>query len=138
MRGNLALAQAYAAHVADVFEHYRWRWYNKRSAERAAAKRWVADGKKKATALDPAYVAAKFFHAEIPAGTAHGDWQARYFDPARLASLERQFWVGGHAPLPERQPGMGMTSGLTSDEVAFRAARAALKTKKKVKTTPAH
>src|SRR5262245_8444470 len=138
VRGNQALAQAYAAHVADVFEHYRWRWYNKRSAERAAARKWVADGKKKATALDPAYATAKFFNAEIPTG-ASGDWQARYFDPARLASLERQFWVGGHALLPERQLGVGMTSGLTADEVAFRAARAALKTKKKkAKPTPAH
>jgi phosphatidylserine/phosphatidylglycerophosphate/cardiolipin synthase-like enzyme len=43
VRGNQLLAQAYAAHVADVFEHYRWRWYNKRSAERAAAQRWVSD-----------------------------------------------------------------------------------------------
>jgi hypothetical protein len=124
--------------VADVFEHYRWRWYNKRSAERAAAQRWVSDGRKPATALDPAYDAAKFFNAEIPAGTANADWQARYFDPTRLASLERQFWIGGQAQLPERQSGVGMTSGLTKDEVAFRAARAALKTKKKAKPTPAH
>ncbi len=129
VRGNQLLAQAYAAHVADVFEHYRWRWYNKRSAERAAANKWVTDGKKKATALDPAYDTAKFFNAEIPTG-ASGDWQARYFDPTRLASLERQFWVGGHALLPERQLVPGMTSGLTSAEVAFRAARAALKKKK--------
>jgi phosphatidylserine/phosphatidylglycerophosphate/cardiolipin synthase-like enzyme len=138
VQGNQLLAQAYAAHVADVFEHYRWRWYNKRSAERAAAQRWVSDGKKPATALDRAYATANFYHAEIPAGTGSGDWQARYFDPTRLASLERQFWVGGQAQLPQRQPGVGMTSGLTSDEVAFRAARAALKTKQKAKKTPTH
>jgi phosphatidylserine/phosphatidylglycerophosphate/cardiolipin synthase-like enzyme len=138
VRGNQLLAQAYAAHVADVFEHYRWRWYNKRSAERAAARRWVSDGKKPATALDRAYDTANFYHAEIPAGTANGDWQARYFDATRLASLERQFWVGGQAQLPQRQTGVDMTSGLTNDEVAFRAARAALKTKQKAKTTPTH
>lgn len=138
VRGNQLLAQAYAAHVADVFEHYRWRWYNKRSAERTAAERWVGDGSKPATALDSAYDAANFFKAEIPAGTASADWQARYFDATRLASLERQFWVGGHALLPQRQPGVGMTSGLTSAEVAFRAARAALKTKKKGTKTPVH
>jgi phosphatidylserine/phosphatidylglycerophosphate/cardiolipin synthase-like enzyme len=138
VRGNPALAQAYAAHVADVFEHYRWRWYNKRAAERAAAKQWVTDGRKAATALDRAYDAANFYDAEIAAGPANGDWQARYFDPTRLASLERQFWVGGQALLPERQLGVGMTSGLTADEVAFRAARAALKTKQKAKKTPAH
>jgi phosphatidylserine/phosphatidylglycerophosphate/cardiolipin synthase-like enzyme len=138
VRGNQLLAQAYAAHVADVFEHYRWRWYNKRSAERAAAQRSVSDGKKPATALDRAYATANFYHAEIPAGTASGDWQARYFDPTRLASLERQFWVGGQAQLPPRQMGVGMTSGLTKDEVAFQAARAALKTKQKAKKTPTH
>jgi phosphatidylserine/phosphatidylglycerophosphate/cardiolipin synthase-like enzyme len=138
VRGNPALAQAYAAHVADVFEHYRWRWYNKRSAERAAAKRWVSDGRKPATALDRAYDTANFYHADISAGTANGDWQERYFDATRLASLERQFWVGGQAQLPQRQTGVGMTSGLTKEEVAFRAARAALKTKRKAKKTPAH
>jgi len=138
VQGNQLLAQAYAAHVADVFEHYRWRWYNKRSAECAAAQRWVSDGRKPATALDRAYATANFYHAEIPAGTASGDWQARYFDPTRLASLERQFWVGGQAHLPPRQMGVGMTSGLTKDEVAVRAARAALKTKQKAKKTPTH
>ncbi|HET9707790.1 MAG TPA: phospholipase D-like domain-containing protein [Gemmatimonadales bacterium] len=137
VRNNQLLAQAYAAHVADVFEHYRWRWYNKRSAERAAAEQWVSDGRKAATALDRAYDAANFFKAEIPVGTANADWQARYFDATRLASLERQFWVGGLATLPQRQTGVGMTSGLTQDEVAFRAARAALKTRKKARKTPA-
>ena len=138
VRGNQLLAQAYAAHVADVFEHYRWRWYNKRWAERAAAKQWVSDGGKPATALDRTYDTAKFYHAEIPAGTANGDWQARYFDSRSLASLERQFWVGGQAQLPPRQTGAGMTSGLTKDEVAFRAARAALRTRQKAKKTPAY
>src|SRR5262249_44960740 len=37
IRGNRAVAQAYAAHVADIFEHYRWRWYEQRQAQRAAA-----------------------------------------------------------------------------------------------------
>ena len=41
------------------------------------------------------------------------------------------------AQLPQRQTGVGMTSGLTKEEVAFRAARAALKTRKKAKKTPA-
>ncbi|MGE5142403.1 MAG: phospholipase D-like domain-containing protein [Acidobacteriota bacterium] len=139
VRGNPALAQAYAAHVADVFEHYRWRWYNKRSAERAAARKWVSDGSQPARARDRAYDAANFYSAEITAAPENGDWQARYFDPTRLASLERQFWVGVHAKLPERQLGMGMNSGLTPEEVAFRKARAALKPRKQVKLpTPVH
>jgi hypothetical protein len=58
--------------------------------------------------------------------------------PYRLASLERQFWVDGHALLPARQSGAGMTSGLTTTEAAFRAARAALKTKQNAKQTPVH
>src|SRR5262249_62430726 len=26
INGNRAVAEAYAAHVLDVYEHYRWRW----------------------------------------------------------------------------------------------------------------
>ena len=37
IRANRAIAEAYATHVADVFEHYRWRWYNQRNAQRKAA-----------------------------------------------------------------------------------------------------
>jgi len=133
VRGNAALARAYAAHVADVFEHYRWRYYNKRSAQRDAAKAWVKDGSSPATALDQKYDPELFYHAELGFSNANQDWQARYFDPTRLASLERQFWVGGQAALAARKAGPGMTSGLTPEEVAFRAAQAALKAKKKAK-----
>jgi phosphatidylserine/phosphatidylglycerophosphate/cardiolipin synthase-like enzyme len=46
IQGNRAIAEAYAAHVADVFQHYRWRWYEQRSAQRGAAADWVRAGSK--------------------------------------------------------------------------------------------
>jgi len=104
-------------------------------AERAgAAAPWVKDGSDPATALDKKFNANNFFQADIP-GDASGDgWQDRYFDPTRLASLERQFWVGG-GPLPPRKAGTGppFTSGLTPAETAFRAAKAALRKQQKGK-----
>lgn len=108
-------------------------------AERATARKWVGDGSQPARARDPAYDAANFYSAEITAAPGNGDWHVRYFDQTRRVSLERQFWVGVHAKLPERQLGMGMNSGLTPEEVAFRKARAALKPRKQVKLpTPVH
>jgi hypothetical protein len=116
-----------------VFEHYRWRWYNKRSAERAAANAWVKDGSDPATAGDRKYDAVRFFRATRPHDEIGDAWQDRYFQPTQLASLERQFWAGGGQSLPPRTPGTGpgMTSGLTAAESAFRAARAALKKQQK-------
>jgi phosphatidylserine/phosphatidylglycerophosphate/cardiolipin synthase-like enzyme len=133
VRGNRPLAEAYAAHIADIFEHYRWRWYNKREAERKAAAAWVKDGSDPDAALDKKFNPNNFFQADIPHDDVGDTWQARYFDPTRLASLERQFWVGGSGALAPRTAGTGpgFTSGLTPDETAFRAAKAALNKKKK-------
>ena len=39
-------------------------------------------------------------------------WQDRYFDPASMASLERQFWVSEGAPLPARTPKTAITKRL--------------------------
>jgi len=118
VRGHRALAEAYATHIADVFEHYRWRWYNKRSAERAAAAAWVKAGSDAAAADDRKYDTANFFHADIPHDDAGDGWQDRYFDPTRLASLERQFWAGGGQALPPRaaSTGPGGNAGLTAAE----------------------
>ena len=134
VRGHRALAEAYAAHVADVFEHYRWRWYNKRAAERAAANAWVKDGSDPKTALDRKYDAVRLLQGcDSPHDEVGDAWQDRYFDSTQLASLERQFWAGGGQSLPPRTPGtgLGMTSGLTAAESAFRAAGAALKKQQK-------
>jgi len=130
VRGNRKLAEAYAAHVADVFEHYRWRWYNKRDAQRKAANAWVRDGSDPAKAHDKKYDAKNFFVASITNPAIVGDaWQDRYFDVTRLASLERKFWVGDGVPLPPRAagPNGAFTSGLTAAEIAFNAAVSALK-----------
>ncbi len=130
VRGLRKLAEAYAAHVADVYEHYRWRWYNKRSAERVAARTWEKDGADPARAGDRKYDPASFFRAGLPPDNAGDGWQARYFDSAHLASRERQFWVGVGEPLEPLAEGRLFTSGLTPTERAFRAARAALRKKK--------
>jgi PLD-like domain len=132
VRGHRPLAEAYAAHCADVFEHYRWRYYQKRDAERKAAQQWVADGSDPATADDKKYATVNFFQISNPQKLVGDKWQDRYFNPASLASLERQFWAGGGHPLPPRAAGgPGLTSGLTAAESAFRAAKAALRKKKK-------
>ena len=133
VRGNRKLAESYATHIADVFEHYRWRWYNKRSAERAAAAAWVKDGSDPATAGDKKYFPDNFFHASIQHDEVGDTWQTPYFDATRLACLERQFWAGGGQPLPPRvpSPGPGFTSGLTPAEITFRAAKGALRKKQK-------
>jgi len=65
VRGHGRWTEAYATHIADVFEHYRWRWYNKRSAERAA-RGVVKAGSDAAAADDRKYDTANFFHADIP------------------------------------------------------------------------
>jgi phosphatidylserine/phosphatidylglycerophosphate/cardiolipin synthase-like enzyme len=71
VKGDKALAQAYATHVMDVYDHYRWRF---------------TLGKQKTNAfsgLDP-----------TPA------WQDKYFQQTSLARKEALFWTGQSKPLP--------------------------------------
>jgi len=70
IRGDQAVAQAYTAHIMDIFEHYRSRWitYNR--------KRKDYDPRK-----DP-------------------QWQNRYFEPWRPAFAERLFWIADGKPIP--------------------------------------
>lgn len=70
IRGSQAIAQAYAMHVMDVFEHYRSRWISANNNERA---------------YDP---------------DKDPKWQERYFDDMRPAFAERLFWLSGGKPLP--------------------------------------
>jgi phosphatidylserine/phosphatidylglycerophosphate/cardiolipin synthase-like enzyme len=71
IRGDQAVAQAYTAHIMDIFEHYRSRWitYNR--------KRNDYDPRK-----DP-------------------KWQDRYFEAWRPAFAERLFWIADGQPIPE-------------------------------------
>ena len=96
IRGNRAIAEAYATHVADVFEHYRWRWYNQRNAQRKAAQDWVDKGAKVATAKDVRPV--DFFEIDWTPDKLYPNWQDRYFDKGRLAMRDREFWSSDGAP----------------------------------------
>ena len=70
IRGDRAVAQAYAAHIMDIFEHYRSRWitFNKKSNDYDPRK-------------DP-------------------KWQDRYFEAWRPAFAERLFWIADGKPIP--------------------------------------
>ena len=91
----------------DVFEHYRWRWYNQRNAQRKAAPDWVDEGAKVATAKDVRPV--DFFEIDWTPDKLYPNWQDRYFDKGRLAMRDREFWSSDGAPLtplvPKPRPG---------------------------------
>jgi phosphatidylserine/phosphatidylglycerophosphate/cardiolipin synthase-like enzyme len=74
IRGDAGTARAYAAHVMDIFEHYR--------------SRWIYAGKK-----------TKDYDSNNDP-----NWQAKYFNPSRPACAERLFWVSDGKPLPALLP----------------------------------
>lgn len=99
MRGNRSVAESYATHVMDVYDHFRWRWYLTR--KRAAAR--------------PDPQGARTWTPPRWQGLFDGDdsWQDRYFEDGTLASYERQYFGGVEDPplpavdaphLPERTP----------------------------------
>jgi hypothetical protein len=65
IRGNQALAESYAAHVLDVYDHYRWRYIMQQKHDQA----W--NGLK-----------------------ADDSWQDKYFSSTDSARKEFQFWFG--------------------------------------------
>jgi phosphatidylserine/phosphatidylglycerophosphate/cardiolipin synthase-like enzyme len=98
IRGDKRIAACYTAHVMDVVEHYRFRFFESNSAKAHALAKVGGDPKK----LKPADVAKEFnpaFHGQFIA-----NWQARYFDLSHPACVERLFWVSGGKPLPALQP----------------------------------
>ncbi len=67
LEGNVSLACAYAIHVLDVYDHYRWRYLQ---AQTDPAKKWQGL-------------------------TGDDTWQAAYFDPQGLPhNAELDFWLG--------------------------------------------
>ena len=65
VRGHRSLAEAYACHVLDVYDHYAWRW-------------WLNQDKEKfGKPLDPTDA-----------------WQDRYIKDGKVTSAELQFWLG--------------------------------------------
>ena len=104
MHGDQGIASAYAAHVMDIFEHYRSRWI--------AAHHKPSD-------YDP---------------RTDPNWQQKYFDDWRPAFAERLFWVSEGAPIPAPAPnpklkaaGKGLAAAAKAKEEAAAARRAAKK-----------
>lgn len=73
IRGDRAVAQAYAAHVMDVYGHYRFRYTIQQNAKAAGSR-----DKHAWTGLDKTDA-----------------WQDRYFDPKSDAAKEIAFWTAG-------------------------------------------
>jgi len=92
IRGDRPVAQAYAAHVMDIFEHYRSRWitYNKKGGDYDPRK-------------DP-------------------NWQDRYFEDFRPAFAERLFWVSDGKPIPPltRNPRLKTTAAMGTKKPAVK------------------
>ena len=104
LKGDRRIAQAYATHAFDIYNHYRWRYYQMQKAQRLARAAWEADGAVKERKKN--FPPAKFFHQVVSwkHNEPNDSWQDRYFDPSTMASLERLFWVSEGEPLPARKP----------------------------------
>jgi hypothetical protein len=73
IKGHRSLAEAYATHVMDIYDHYRWRWRQQHP--------------------DPGDPAPAGDDVGFGLATEEG-WQSKYFeDPEAVA--ERLFWLGG-------------------------------------------
>src|SRR5262249_46350752 len=68
LRGNGPLARAYATHVMDIYDHYRWRYIVQKEKQHA----W--------TGLQTTPT-----------------WQDKYFQPGNAACQEIQFWLSASA-----------------------------------------
>jgi hypothetical protein len=110
-----------------VFEHYRWRWYNQRNAQRNAAQDWVKKGAKASTAKD--VKVADFFQIDFDPNKLYPNWQDRYFDKGRLAMREREFWSSNGGPLTPLmpKPGQVVIYGFTDAEKKLKAAKSKAK-----------
>jgi phosphatidylserine/phosphatidylglycerophosphate/cardiolipin synthase-like enzyme len=72
VKGHRRLAEAYATHVMDIYDHYRWRWHaSKRRHRKGESSHEAEDGSGLATT---------------------GEWQDDYFGSAE-AEAERTFWL---------------------------------------------
>jgi len=106
IRGDQGIAIAYAAHVMDVFEHYRSRWISAHH---------------KGSDYDP---------------RTDPNWQQKYFDNWRPAFAERLFWVSGGASLPPLAPNpklKGAAEGLAAAAQAKKEAAAARRAAKRTR-----
>jgi phosphatidylserine/phosphatidylglycerophosphate/cardiolipin synthase-like enzyme len=80
VKGHQLLAQSYATHVMDVYDHYRWRYTLNQSA---SGKNALTGLKNAFTGLDPT-----------------DGWQDKYFAANSSAYREALFWTGQLPALP--------------------------------------
>lgn len=99
LSGNNALAVAYAVHVLDVYDHYRWRYKlaQKRENEAKAAKRAGKPAPEfpNLTKYKPKWTG--LFRAS-------DEWQTRFYQQNWENFTERLFWVSSGEPLPPLLP----------------------------------
>ena len=67
VRGQRALAEAYATHVLDIYDHFSWRWIIQSQGQ---------------------------VHAETMLSTVPDEWQSRYFDAkGNIKVAQLRFWL---------------------------------------------
>lgn len=108
IRGNRAVAEAYAAHVLDVYEHYRWRWKLQEPLRDALAKAKARNPKAKTGDLwkkvidktGPAVIKAAWKNLD-----PSDNWQNYYFENRSMFAAEMNFWssFGGVGMAPSRR-----------------------------------
>jgi phosphatidylserine/phosphatidylglycerophosphate/cardiolipin synthase-like enzyme len=115
IRGNRSVAEAYAAHVLDVYEHYRWRWtlqapmrdafdkLKKRSPKAKAADLW-----KKVSATTTASTIRNAWKNLRP----NDGWQDFYIEHKDFLAAETNFWSSFE--------GVGLASGSPKDPARMR------------------
>jgi phosphatidylserine/phosphatidylglycerophosphate/cardiolipin synthase-like enzyme len=95
IRGDRAVAEAYAAHVLDVYEHYRWRWRLQQPLRDAFQKL-----KQRRPKADPAELWKETMKTAAPSvikkawqklePTDH--WQDFYVEHRDFLAAETNFW----------------------------------------------
>jgi hypothetical protein len=109
IRGNRSVAEAYAAHVLDVYEHYRWRWRLQQPIRDQFERLKVAQPKAKMADLwkqAVAKVRPKVVREAWRNLTPNDTWQDFYQEHKDFLAAEVNFWssFGGEA-LANGRPG---------------------------------
>ena len=95
IRGNRAVGGAYAAHVLDVYEHYRWRWKLQEPLRAVFAKLKQKNPKakpgdlwKKAVAMTRPSMVKSAWQNLVP----NDSWQDFYVKNKDFLAAETNFW----------------------------------------------
>src|SRR5262249_10081318 len=115
IRGNRAVAEAYAAHVLDVYEHYRWRWRLQQPLRDAFAKL-----KQKHPKTKPGELWKEAVNATTPSIvrkawkslTPNDSWQDFYVKHKDFLAAENNFWSSFE--------GVGLAKGTRKDPARTR------------------